>query len=263
VAYPNANWIIRAVVEGPVAVPPTVTSITPSQSGGESVAVLITGTGFDLTSTATVGYAVSTTNLNPPTELRGTVPAGLAPGIYDVVVTNASSGLSGTLPAAFTVRLPDGGLPPPPDSGTGGGTGGGAGGGAGGGGGTGGLTLTSVDPTQAFNGEDTTITLLGSGFADGAVVLVGTKVLDTATRKNSAVMTAVVPKGFAVGTYDVSVVNPDAAKATLSQALTVVTGVHVKSGCGCGSAEVTAPLLGLGLALLARARRRRVSSSSP
>ncbi len=247
VAYPSGNWLIRAVVQGQASAAPTVTAIAPNEAAaGTSAAVVITGTGFDLSSTATVGgAAVTVTALNPPTEVRGTVSPSLAPGVYDVTVTNGTSGLSGTLPRAFTVRLADGGLPPPPDSGTGGGTG---------------LALDSVDPTQAFNGEDTQLTLLGSGFAEGAVVLVGTKVLDATTRKNSAVMTAVVPKGFAVGTWDVSVVNPDGAKATLKGALTVVTGVSVKSGCGCQAPGASEALSALGVLALF-ARRRRATSS--
>lgn len=177
--------------------------------------------------------------------------------------------------AVFAGPADDAGVP---DSGTGGGTGGGSGGGTGGstgsgggtgggatggstGGGTGGsggssgLALDSVDPKDAYAGEDTSLTLLGSGFQSGAVVLVGTKVLETVTFKNAAVMTAVVPKGFAVGTYDVSVVNPDGAKATLAQALQVYTGVRVKSGCGCTGIEA-APLAGLAFLALVRRRRR-------
>jgi hypothetical protein len=85
---------------------PTVIAVSPG-TGPNNITtdVTITGTNFEPTPTVTVDttplinvtYVTSTT-------LTATVPAGIAPGTYDVTVTNPSPcNLSGTLPDGFTV----------------------------------------------------------------------------------------------------------------------------------------------------------------
>ena len=118
------------------------------------------------------------------------------------------------------------------------------------------LTLASVDPPSAYRGENTTLTLVGTGFDDSVSVLIGKTALDTVTRKSAAVVTCVVPKGaFAVGKYDVTVVNSDGTRASLTEALQVFEGVRVKSGCSCNQAEALVPLVLLALGSLRRRRR--------
>ena len=80
--------------------------------------------------------------------------------------------------------------------------------------------ITSVLPAQVVNDVSTTITVNGSGFSAGsAVVLLNGSALST-TVVNDAVLTAVVPAGFAVGCHTVVVSNgvagdPDATWSCL------------------------------------------------
>lgn len=100
-----------AVMAGPVKAP-VVQSCTPDTGPPEgNTSVTIIGKNFESGSTIDFGgvpalnvYFVSTT------ELTCSTPANPA-GTVDVTVTNPSSGLSGTLAAAFTY---DGAAPPPP-----------------------------------------------------------------------------------------------------------------------------------------------------
>lgn len=67
--------------------------------------------------------------------------------------------------------------------------------------------ITSVVPAQVVNNASTTVTVNGSGFSAGtAVVLLNGSALST-TVVNDAVLTAVVPAGFAVGCHTVVVSN--------------------------------------------------------
>ena len=63
------------------------------------------------------------------------MPAGLAPGLYDLTVTNPDSG-SATLTGAFTVTLPP--------------------------------TVSAIDPAIAYNDLDTPVTITGADFATAA-----------------------------------------------------------------------------------------------
>ncbi|MEW5743136.1 MAG: IPT/TIG domain-containing protein, partial [Myxococcota bacterium] len=114
------NWIIRLALDVPDA-PVLVTSVNPS-SGPNSTPtdVTLTGNNFELGAEAFLGATALTMNSVNATTISATVPAGLTPGVYDVLVRNPS-GAEGTLPNGYRVLLPDGGT--------------GAGGGAGGGGG--------------------------------------------------------------------------------------------------------------------------------
>jgi uncharacterized membrane protein YgcG len=257
----NHNWIVRLVVEAP-DVTPMVTSVFPNAGVNTMpTAVVISGTDFDLAAKAFVGTTqLNVTARSGSTSLSATVPAGLQPRAYDVRVENVPTA-SGTLPNGFTVLQADGG------SGTGGGAGGGAGGGSGGSGGSGGtgggsgsatLRLDDVTPNDGYNEELTKVVLTGDGFADGAQVLIGPEVLDVVTVKSAAVINAEVPKGIAAGVYDVTIINLDGKRVTLTDGFTVRAGVRTRQGCGCGAAGIEAVLLLICPFTLSRRRRRRV-----
>ena len=256
----NRNWVIRLVLEVPdMAV--TVTNISPS-SGQSNVpnAVTITGTNFELGARAFIGNTELTLSSVMTTSINATVPAGMAEGQYDVRVRN-SNGVEGTLARAYIVLFEDGGM-----SGAGGGSAGVGGGAAGTGGGgadaTGGgsampveFSVDSITPATSYRDDTTKVVVIGSGFATGAQLFIGSTLIDPVTVKSSSVLNATIASGLSAGTYDVVVVNLDGQKKTLSQAFTVNTGSATKSG-GCSSAEAGLSALAM-VAMATMLRRRR------
>lgn len=83
------------------------------------------------------------------------------------------------------------------------------------------IAVTAVQPNSVSNLTATELVITGSGFADGAVlILSGSGGLST-TFVSSSLLRANLPAGTAPGNYSVTVVNPDAVSATLGNALTV------------------------------------------
>ncbi len=173
-----------------------VQSVTPSE-GGRSQATRITvrGSGFT-TAPAPVVRLSSPAGLFPLTEVTvlnatsftASVPAGLPPGLYDLIVT--SGGRTGTLPNAFSV------LDASP-------------------------VVSQVIPTTGFNDRTTEMLVQGLNFADGAVVRLGTTPLAT-IRINSTTLLAVVPAGLEAGAYPLTVANPDGGQVSLPTGFTVL-----------------------------------------
>jgi hypothetical protein len=85
----------------------------------------------------------------------------------------------------------------------------------------GGLVINSVQPGTVSNVTSVNLVVTGSGFVDGAVVLLENfGALDT-TFVSDTVLHAALPAGLAPGSYTVTVVNPDSTSASLPGALTV------------------------------------------
>jgi hypothetical protein len=83
------------------------------------------------------------------------------------------------------------------------------------------ITVTAVQPNSVSNLAETELVVTGSGFADGAVVILsGMGGLNT-TFVSSSLLRANLPAGAAPGGYSLTVINPNAAAATLANALTV------------------------------------------
>jgi hypothetical protein len=86
--------------------------------------------------------------------------------------------------------------------------------------------LTAVTPVTVPLGTATTITLTGVNLAAGAAVELsdGTNIytLGNVTRLSNTQMTAVVPNNVPLGTYDITITNPDDQEATLTEGLMVV-----------------------------------------
>ena len=171
-----------------------------------------------------------------PNRIMVTVPAGLAPGDWEVRVTS-QVGCVGSLPGAVHVT----------DALT--------------------LALASIDPAYVYSGASTAVTLTASspppegsvGFESTPRVYLNPNpatpgVSATALRAVEYLdprgLTAVVPTGLAVGTYDVIVVNPGGQVGLLSvddgAGLTVtgteppeITGVEPASLDGNGPAAAT------------------------
>lgn len=234
----NRNWIIRAVLDIPT-VAPVVFAIDPSTAdNGSPTQVTITGENFTMGSRAFIGTVEITVTSQLPTQLTATVPAGITPGVYDVTVENPGP-VSGTLNDGFTVTGPppadagtgsdagtmtDAGTQPEPDAGT-----------PDAGVSPDALVLESVSPSEVWSADGAQLLLLGANFDPDAQVLIGDELLDEIERKSGSVINAHLPAGFLVGTYDVTVINSDGRRATLPDAVTVVQGTGVQTGCGCGA----------------------------
>jgi hypothetical protein len=83
------------------------------------------------------------------------------------------------------------------------------------------LIISSVSPDIISNIQNNTITITGTDFVLGSVVsLDGYASLATSFFSNTTLM-ALVPSGIPVGTYSVTVTNPDTSSASLSNSLQV------------------------------------------
>ncbi len=83
--------------------------------------------------------------------------------------------------------------------------------------------IDDVEPDWLLNTQDTQITILGSGFQDGATVRAKTFGLLSSEWVNDTLLTAIVPAGLARGKYDVQVTNPDGRSDTRKNAFEVAT----------------------------------------
>ncbi|MBX7254062.1 MAG: IPT/TIG domain-containing protein, partial [Candidatus Promineofilum sp.] len=84
------------------------------------------------------------------------------------------------------------------------------------------LSINSVQPGTVVNTGDTEIVVTGTGFVNGSVVVLSNWGGLETTYVSRQVLRANVPTGVPAGSYDVQVVNPDAATAVLRGALAVV-----------------------------------------
>ncbi len=83
------------------------------------------------------------------------------------------------------------------------------------------IVVTGVQPNSVSNLVDTELVVTGSGFVDGAVVILsGLGGLNT-TFVSSSLLRANLSAGTAPGGYSVTVINPNAASASLANAITV------------------------------------------
>lgn len=134
-----------------------------------------------------------------PNQIYAQVPAGLAPGRWDVVITNAG-GCPGTLAGGLLISSErDDAL------------------------------VSSIKPSYASTTEDTAVTISGAGFSPvPRVYLSATSASGTATalravevKSDGSSLTAVIPRGIAPNTYDLIVVNPDGAFDVLDGGVTI------------------------------------------
>lgn len=84
------------------------------------------------------------------------------------------------------------------------------------------LSINGITPNQITNNQSTTVTITGNNFQNGATVKIGTSSYATDVNVlNSTTITATIPSGLAVGTYNIIVTNLDNTSATLTNAITV------------------------------------------
>jgi hypothetical protein len=83
------------------------------------------------------------------------------------------------------------------------------------------LLISGVTPNIISNNHENIITISGNDFISGAVVsLDGYGALNTSYSSNT-ILTAVVPAGIPIGTYTLTVTNPDSLTASLTNAIIV------------------------------------------
>lgn len=84
------------------------------------------------------------------------------------------------------------------------------------------IGITGVQPNVVSNASGATIVVSGADFANGAVVILnGYGALNT-TFVSLSVLTADIPPGLPIGTYGITVINPDSTSAILNNALNIV-----------------------------------------
>jgi hypothetical protein len=83
------------------------------------------------------------------------------------------------------------------------------------------LGITAVQPNTISNVADTEIVVTGSGFVEGASVILGGSGSLPTTFVSANLLRAIVLTGTAPNVYSLTVINPNAASATLPNALIV------------------------------------------
>lgn len=81
--------------------------------------------------------------------------------------------------------------------------------------------ITAVQPSTIANTAETEIVITGSGFAEGATVILGESGSLRTSFVSSNLLRAVVPAGIPAGLYDLTVVNPDATSTVLPGVLRI------------------------------------------
>jgi cytochrome c peroxidase len=195
VVVTNSNGIGGAGANGftyVAADPPQVTSVAPtsgSSLGGTSLTV--SGSSFAQGATVQIG---GTTATNVTFVNSGTLTANSGPrpaGLVDVKVTNADS-QTGTLSNAFTYIA----AAPP--------------------------AITAIVPSSGSILGGTPVTIVGTGFGNGATVTIGGHAATNVTFVNSTTIVASTAAGTA-GTVDVVLTNPDSQSKTLSNGFTYIS----------------------------------------
>lgn len=89
------------------------------------------------------------------------------------------------------------------------------------------LSLLSVDPKTISLGQETSITISGTGFVDATVVQLSNLGTLSGGFVNDSTLTIRVPQSLTVGTYSITAVNPDGESTTLDNALHVIPALTV------------------------------------
>jgi hypothetical protein len=183
---------------------PLISSLSPfSGAQGQTLTVTLNGLNFQSGATASFGEGIAVTDVEfvAPTALRAriTISPLATDGLRTVTVTNPDGGTA-SLTDGFLVTV-------------------------GGGGGGGGVSVISVSPADANQGDVLNVTITGGPFQAGAVVGFGAGIaVNSVTFVSSSQLDAniTVSNAAAGGPRDVSVVNPDGTSGTLADGFLVV-----------------------------------------
>lgn len=206
--YLSVKWGITP------ALPPAITTVLPANGtalGGTSVVI----TGSNFVSGATVKFGMNNAasiTFNSPNQLTAVTPASAA-GIVNVTVANPDA-QSATATNAYTFDL----VPAP--------------------------VIYAVTPTNGLTTGGAVVTISGTNFLSGATVKFGANAAASVTFNSATSLTATTPAG-AAGLVNVTVTNPDAQSAVLSNAFLyqlapapVITSVSPTNGTTSGGTAV-------------------------
>lgn len=190
---------------------PTIAIVAPAK-GIPTVGTNITlyGTGFMAGAAVTIGgTACNAITVVSATVITCTTPLK-APGVYDIVITNSDT--------QFVTKVNGFTYSPPP-------------------------TLVSVSPDEGALAGDSTLTITGTAFVEGATVLIGVTPCTNVSVVGPTTATCTLP-ALAAGTYSLTFTNPDTQSANLPLAYTyqdapTVTSVVADSGALAGGTSVT------------------------
>lgn len=160
---------------------PTITNVSPTFGSTDTV-VTVTGTGFAAGATVTIGGFTVIPTFITPTEIIFTVPEGLLLGdTYTITVTNSIGGsVTSTPPNTFTI------------------------------------TPTIINISPKSGPINTSVIVIGTGFAAGATVTIGGITVGS-TFVSDTEITFVIPPGILVNnTYPITVTNPVGSGGTES-----------------------------------------------
>lgn len=186
-----------------VALPPTITGLTPATAvaGGAAFTLTINGTNFDLTSAAAWGATALATTYVSATQVTASVPANLIASAGTAGITVSTDGGT-TISASFTIN------PPPP-------------------------TITSLTPTSVLSSSGTfTLTVNGTNFISGTnatAVRWNYTALATAYVSSTQVTATVPSSVISAGTFNIAVVTASGTSPsvvfTVNQAPPVISSL--------------------------------------
>ncbi len=190
---------------------PTVTGVAPNTGGvAGGTPVTITGTGFEVGATVTLGGVAATSVLVTSNTTLTATTGPHAAGSVDVVVTNPG-GQAGTLANGFSYVV--------------------------------GPTVSSVAPNSATTAGGVQVTITGANFVSVPTVTIGGVPATNVAFASASSILATVP-AHAAGTVDVVVTNPDGQSGTLAGGFTyrsapTVVAVTPNQGPTAGGTGIT------------------------
>ena len=175
----------RTPTPTPTSIGVTIQSISPTEGmNDQTTRVTVSGSGFAISPPPSArlfragnSFPLTEINVLSSTTFEATVPSGLSPGLYDLLVT--SSGVTAILSNAFNIFAA--GVAP---------------------------ELIQVVPNAVSNDRAAEILVLGNNLAEGAVVRIGSTTL-AASWISSQALLPVVPDGLEPGAYELRVTNPN------------------------------------------------------
>ena len=174
-----------------------VLGVSPNEGfNTQAVNITITGAAFSGTPQVFLGStSLQNVVLDSSTQLRATVPAGLTPDTYDLIVINGNS-TTALLAQSYTVRTTE-------------------------------PTITLVQPSAGSADFPNVVGIYGFNFANGVEVKLGDTVLDTVLiGDKGSFIQATIPADLPAGVYDIVVRNPDNTTVTKANAYEVYSTLN-------------------------------------
>jgi hypothetical protein len=190
-------------------VPPlSVTSINPTTApNNQETSVTIFGQGFTTATTFRLGATpLANVAVQNAGAVTAVVPQGVAPGTYDLIATTGADVV--VFPSAFVVTAGEEQEE------------------------TVELVVLGISPSSLTQGTRTQVTITGQGFAEGALVRIGSFSLENVIVQSDQILNCVVPDTIPSGTYDV-IVTQGTTTVTLPSGFTILAVQSSTPQDGC------------------------------